>query len=60
MKEIKVTQTDEKILLNQKNQYCANDTSTESNLQVQCNTYQMTNGNFHRPRTKLLKICWET
>ena len=35
-----------------KNQYCQNDNTTQGNLQIQCNPYQITNGIFHRTRTK--------
>jgi len=35
-----------------KNQYCQNDYTTQGNLQIQCNPYQITNGIFHRTRTK--------
>ena len=35
-------------------------TITQGNLQIQCNPYQITNGIFHRTRTKNLKICMET
>ena len=31
----------------------------QSNLQIQCNPYQITNGIFHRTRTKYFKICME-
>ena len=48
------------IFLDWKNQYCQNDYTTKSNLQIQCNPYQITNGNFYRTRTKNLKICLET
>ena len=43
-----------------KNQYCENDYTTKSNLQIQCNPYQVTNGIFHKTRTKNLTICMET
>ena len=43
-----------------KNQYCQNDSTTQVNLQIQCNPYQITNGIFLRTRTKYLKICIET
>ena len=33
---------------------------TQSNLQIQCNPYQITNGIFHRIRTKNFTICMET
>ena len=31
----------------------------QSNLQIQCNSYQATNGIFHRARTNNFKICKE-
>ena len=34
--------------------------TTQSNLQIQCNPYQITNGIFHRTRTKHFTICMET
>ena len=34
--------------------------TTQGNLKIQCNTYQIINGIFHRIRTKNLKICMET
>ena len=43
-----------------KNQYCQNDYTTQGNLQIKCNPYQITSGIFHRNRTKSLKICMET
>ena len=43
-----------------KNQYCKNDYSTQSNLQIQCNPYQTTNGILHRMRTKNFTIGMET
>ena len=43
-----------------KNQYCENEYTTQSNLQIQCNPYQITNGIFYRTRTNHLKICMET
>ena len=48
------------MFLDWKNQYCENDYTTQSNLQIQCNLYQTTNGILHRIRTKNLKICIET
>ena len=44
--------------LDWKNQFCENDCSTQSNLLIQCNLYQITNGIF--PRTKTFPICMET
>ena len=40
-----------------KNQYSENEYTTQSNLQIQCNPYQATNGIFHRVRTNNLTIC---
>ena len=46
------------MFLGRKNQYCENDDTTK--LQIQCNPYQMTNGVFHRTRTKNFTIHMET
>ena len=43
-----------------KNQYCQNEYTAQGNLQILYNPYQITNGIFHRMRTKYLKICMET
>ena len=43
-----------------KNQYCENDYTTKCNLQIQCDPYQITNGIFHRTRTKISAIRMET
>ena len=43
-----------------KNQYCENDNTTKCSLQIQCNTYQIINGFFHRTRTKHFPIHMET
>ena len=48
------------MFLDWKNQHCENDYATQSNLQIQCNPYQITNGIFYRTRTKNLKICMGT
>ena len=48
------------MFLDWKNQYCENDYTTQSGLQIQCNPYQITNGILHRIRTKNLTICMET
>ena len=42
------------------NQHCENDYTTQSNLQIQCNPYQTTNGIFQRTRTKNFNTCMET
>ena len=43
-----------------KNQYCENYYPTKCNLQIQCYPYQITNGIFHRSRTKNFTVCMET
>ena len=43
-----------------KNQYSENEYTTQSNLQIQCNPYQATNGISHRTRINNSKICMET
>ena len=48
------------MFLDWKNQYCENDYPTQSNLQIQCNPYQITNGIFQRTRTKNFTICMAT
>ena len=42
-----------------KNQYSENEYTIQSNLQIQCNPYQATNGIFHRARTNNFTICME-
>ena len=44
------------MFLGRKNQYCENDYTTKCNLQIQCDPYQITNGIFHRIRTKNFTI----
>ena len=47
------------MFLDWKNQYCENDSTTQSNLQIQCNSYQITNGIFYRTKAKkILKFVW--
>ena len=48
------------MFLGRKNQYCENDYTTKLNLQIQCDPYQITNGIFHRTRTKNFTIHMET
>ena len=48
------------MFLNLKNQHCENVYATQSKLQIQCNPYQITNGIFHRTRTRNFTICMET
>ena len=46
------------VFMDWKNQYCENEYTTESNLQIQCNPYQATNG-IHRTTTNNFTICME-
>ena len=46
-------------IMDQKNQYSKNEPTTQSNLQIQCNPYQATNGIFQRTRTNNFTICME-
>ena len=39
------------VFMDQKNQYSENEYTTQSNLQIQCNPYEATDGIFHRTRT---------
>ena len=48
------------MFLDLKNQYGEKDYTTQSNLQIQCNPYQITKGIFHRIRTKNFTIYMET
>ena len=48
------------MFLGRKNQYYENDYTTKCNLQSQCDPYQITNGIFHRTRTKNFTIHMET
>src|SRR5574337_1493983 len=47
------------MFLDRKNQYSENEYSTQSNLWIQCNPYQATNGIFHRTRTNDFTNCME-
>ena len=42
-----------------KNQYSENEYTAQSNQQIQCNSYQATNGIFHRARTNNFTISME-
>ena len=48
------------MFLGRMNQYCENDYITKCNLQIQCDPYQITNGSFHRTRTKNFTIHMDT
>ena len=41
-------------------EYCQNEYTTQGNLEIQCNPYQITNDNFHRTRTKTFNMGMET
>ena len=47
------------VFMDWKNQYCQNGYTTQSNLEIQCNPYQATNGIFQRTRTNNFTICME-
>ena len=47
------------VFTDQKNQYSENEYNTQSNLQIQCNPYQATNGIFQRTGTNNFTICME-
>ena len=47
------------VLIDQKKQYCENEYTTERNLWIQCNPYQVTNGIFQRTGINNFKICME-
>ena len=58
--KLKMTQTERNIVfLDWKHQYCENDYTTKSNLQIQNNPYQTTNGILHRARTNNFTIFME-
>ena len=44
------------MLLGKKNEYCGNDCTTKSNIQIQSDPYKITNGIFHRTKTNKQKI----
>ena len=46
------------MFMSRKNQHSENDYTTQSNLQIQCNPYEATNGIFHRTRTISL-FAWK-
>ena len=47
------------VFVDQKNQYSKNEYTTQSNLEIQCNSYQATKGIFQRTRTNNVTICME-
>ena len=48
------------MFLDRNNEHCENDSTTQSHVQIQCNTYQTTNGIFHRTIIKNFTIFMET
>ena len=48
------------MFMDRKNRYSENEYTTQSNLQIQCDPYQITNGFFHRTRTKNFTVHTET
>ena len=47
------------MFLDWKNQHCENDYTIQSNLQIQCNTYQITNGIFTELEQKISQFVWK-
>ena len=47
------------MFMDQKIQYSENEYTSQSNVQIQCNPYQATNGIFHRTRTNNFEISME-
>ena len=48
------------MFLDWKNQYCENDYTIQSNIQIECTPYQINNGIFDRTGKKMFAICMET
>ena len=40
-----------------RSKYCENDCTTKSNLKIQCNSYQIISGIFHRYGPKIYNLC---
>ena len=47
------------MFLDWKNQHCENEYTTQSNLQIQCNPYQTTNGIFTELQQKISEFVWK-
>ena len=62
MKKVKANKQMERysMFLDWKKQYCLNDHSTQSNLQIQRIPYQITSGIFYRARKNNFKVDMET
>ena len=61
MKVIEMTQTKERYImfLDWKNQYFQNECTAQSNLQIQCNSYQITEALFTELEWKILQFVWK-
>ena len=47
------------MFLDWRNQHCENDYTAQSNLQIQCNPYQITKAFFLELKQKILKFVWK-
>ena len=47
------------MFLGRNNQYCENDYNVKCNLQIQCDSYQITNGIFREPEQKISQFIWK-
>ena len=47
------------MFLGRKNQYCENDYTNKCNLQIQCDSYQITNGFFTELEQKFSQFIWK-
>ena len=56
-----MTQTEGEVhmFLDWKNQYCENDYTIQSNLQIQCSSYQITKAFFTELEQKILQFVWK-
>ena len=47
------------MFMDRKNQHSESEYTTQSNLQIQCNPYQATNGVFQRTKKKISQFVWK-
>ena len=47
------------MFLDWKKQHCENDSTTQSNLQIQCNPYEITTGIFTELEQKISQFVWK-
>ena len=47
------------MFLDWKNQYCENDYTSQSNLQIQCNLYQIAMAFFTKLEQKIVQFLWK-